>query len=478
MSATTTTGIAEDESAPANSAPTAAPARRNDTGDDRSVRLADVAWRGMWSSTSIRISTSSTRTGLPRCAPHSPRCQRPNERAFLDTLRRLVAALHDGHGGVGHLSTRPALPPFTWAGRESARNHGGRADRDLGIRRFAVGSATRRRGIGDQRSSHGASPRRGRVADIGGNARLAPLARFPRPSARQCGLYIDADGAPDRGRRPGVAPAENPPASAASAPAREFTVKLTGNSARIRSKNRARRRSPKSGPAFSTSTSARVRPDLNAAVARLSAARASSTTSAVTPATCRPTCCSAISFVRTSSARCGACPACAPGPKRPAIRGPRKLDAHPLAPYFTPAAPFSSTAARSATRIVLGIVEYYKLGELVGETTAGTNGNVNPIMLPGGYSVTWTGMRVLKQDGTQHHGIGIHPRSPSRGQSPAFAPEQTNSSPARSKRWGISPVSARSVVAVFERYTSGNWTYPLFTPAAAAPAQSRMQSAG
>jgi C-terminal processing protease CtpA/Prc len=60
----------------------------------------------------------------------------------------------------------------------------------------------------------------------------------------------------------------------------------------------------------------------------------------------------------------------------------------------------------------MGIVEYYKLGEIVGETTAGTNGNVNPFELPGGYSVTWTGMKVLKQDGSQHHGIGIHPTVP------------------------------------------------------------------
>lgn len=28
-------------------------------------------------------------------------------------------------------------------------------------------------------------------------------------------------------------------------------------------------------------------------------------------------------------------------------------------------------------------------------------------MLPGGYAVGWTGMLVLKHDGSQHHGVGI-----------------------------------------------------------------------
>ncbi|MBW7906327.1 MAG: peptidase S41 [Phycisphaerae bacterium] len=57
----------------------------------------------------------------------------------------------------------------------------------------------------------------------------------------------------------------------------------------------------------------------------------------------------------------------------------------------------------------LGIVEHYGLGQLVGGPTAGTNGNINPFTLPGGYQVVWTGMRVLKHDGSPHHGCGIQP---------------------------------------------------------------------
>ena len=40
----------------------------------------------------------------------------------------------------------------------------------------------------------------------------------------------------------------------------------------------------------------------------------------------------------------------------------------------------------------MGIVENYKLGEILCETTAGTNGNVNPFILPGGmrfWSAVW-----------------------------------------------------------------------------------------
>jgi C-terminal processing protease CtpA/Prc len=57
-------------------------------------------------------------------------------------------------------------------------------------------------------------------------------------------------------------------------------------------------------------------------------------------------------------------------------------------------------------------VEHYKLGILVGEQTAGTNGNVNHIYLPGGYLVRFTGMKVLKQDKSRHHGVGIAPTVP------------------------------------------------------------------
>ena len=69
-------------------------------------------------------------------------------------------------------------------------------------------------------------------------------------------------------------------------------------------------------------------------------------------------------------------------------------------------------SAISYAESTMGVVEENHLGAIVGETTAGTNGNINPFTLPGGYVVTWTGMRVTKRDGSPHHGVGIRPTVP------------------------------------------------------------------
>ena len=60
----------------------------------------------------------------------------------------------------------------------------------------------------------------------------------------------------------------------------------------------------------------------------------------------------------------------------------------------------------------LAIVQALKLGEIVGSTSAGTNGTANRFQLPGDYTVFFTGMKVLKQDGSPHHGVGIQPSVP------------------------------------------------------------------
>jgi len=57
----------------------------------------------------------------------------------------------------------------------------------------------------------------------------------------------------------------------------------------------------------------------------------------------------------------------------------------------------------------MGIIEAYKMAEIVGSTTAGTNGNIDPFTLPGGFEVVWTRMKVTKHDGSRHHGVGIAP---------------------------------------------------------------------
>jgi C-terminal processing protease CtpA/Prc len=68
--------------------------------------------------------------------------------------------------------------------------------------------------------------------------------------------------------------------------------------------------------------------------------------------------------------------------------------------------------AISYSESLLSFVEHYRLGEIVGAPTAGANGNVNPLTLPGGFVVFWTGMRVVKHDGSRHHGVGVLPSIP------------------------------------------------------------------
>jgi len=62
----------------------------------------------------------------------------------------------------------------------------------------------------------------------------------------------------------------------------------------------------------------------------------------------------------------------------------------------------------------MSFIEHYKLAGIVGQPTAGTNGNTNRFVLPGDFSIRWTGMKVVKHDGSQHHLIGIKPTVPVR----------------------------------------------------------------
>jgi C-terminal processing protease CtpA/Prc len=85
----------------------------------------------------------------------------------------------------------------------------------------------------------------------------------------------------------------------------------------------------------------------------------------------------------------------------------------PTGPYFKAKKVFITDGrAISYAESCLGIIENYQLGTLVGAASAGTNGNANTIALPGRITLAFTGMRVLKHDGTRHHGVGIQPTVP------------------------------------------------------------------
>lgn len=69
-------------------------------------------------------------------------------------------------------------------------------------------------------------------------------------------------------------------------------------------------------------------------------------------------------------------------------------------------------SAISYAESIMGYVEAFRLGEIVGSPTAGANGNVASFHVPAGFEIRFTAMKVTKHDGTRHHGIGVLPTIP------------------------------------------------------------------
>ena len=85
----------------------------------------------------------------------------------------------------------------------------------------------------------------------------------------------------------------------------------------------------------------------------------------------------------------------------------------PLKPYLAGRSVFLTCGANiSFAETVMDMVEANRLAEIVGGPTAGSDGNINYVYLPGGYNLGFTGMKMLKNDGSQFHGVGIHPTIP------------------------------------------------------------------
>ena len=66
-------------------------------------------------------------------------------------------------------------------------------------------------------------------------------------------------------------------------------------------------------------------------------------------------------------------------------------------------------SAISSAESYLAFIKDYKLGKIIGQPTAGTNGNINTFELEGNISINWTGIKVVKHNGAQHHIIGVIP---------------------------------------------------------------------
>lgn len=85
----------------------------------------------------------------------------------------------------------------------------------------------------------------------------------------------------------------------------------------------------------------------------------------------------------------------------------------PKTPRFTGKVAFIDTpGVVSYGETCMAIVDHFKLAMLVGEPTAGCNGNANFLPMPGGGTLMWTGMRVTKHDGSQLYLHGYEPDVP------------------------------------------------------------------
>jgi hypothetical protein len=86
-------------------------------------------------------------------------------------------------------------------------------------------------------------------------------------------------------------------------------------------------------------------------------------------------------------------------------------DLKPAAPKLAGEVVFLTDGrAISYAESVMGYVADRHLGTIVGNPTAGTNGNIATFTVPGGFTIVFTGMRVTKHDGRAvHHLVGVKP---------------------------------------------------------------------
>jgi C-terminal processing protease CtpA/Prc len=437
-------------------------------GNDRTTRIADVmlAWNVLqhfypYFDVVQTDWNAALATALGAAATDD------DERAFLDTLRRLVAALHDGHGRVTHASDQArALPPFAWdwveeqlvitavdqppssqpatapelcpgdtvvalddrpvaellkaaealisgatpqwrrwrAVTELAWGQPGQPLK-LTIRRGTECATSDDRGAA---AAAGEAMQREFSVTVQRKLRDQPVVD-PRPEkiteVRPGIFYLDGERATDEDFRKALPQLEK---------ARGIIFDFRGYPSKLHPRATAFSAVLRFGPGDRAKSPATVAQERGSPVAttRLSGFRSENAVALkLHPDTYLPH----LTRQLMTSAQW----------QIPVVRRPDRQDLtfhqdpewrlKPREPYLTARRAFLIDArAISYAESCLGIVEHYKLGELVGGPTAGTNGNVNPFTLPGGYTVTWTGMKVLKQDGAQHHGVGVLPTIPVR----------------------------------------------------------------
>ena len=86
---------------------------------------------------------------------------------------------------------------------------------------------------------------------------------------------------------------------------------------------------------------------------------------------------------------------------------------HPINPHLNGKVFFiTDGSAISYAESYMGFIKDLHLATIIGQPTAGTNGNINPLLLPGGYHINFTGMLVKDHQGGKHHLKGIVPDVP------------------------------------------------------------------
>lgn len=312
-----------------------------------------------------------------------------DERAFLKTLRRMVAALHDGHGGVYHASeamAHAAPVVFCWVEdrlivtRVAAQGAQGLQPGDVVLKvdgKDAVAVLSEAEAL-----ISGATPRWKRHAAL----------RRLRMGAKDSELRLE------------VQPREGSP--------RAVVLRRDAESPAL-----TEARPPQVGevkPGIFYLDLDRIKDeDFQAALPKLEQARGIIFDLRGYPRV-SPAIISHLIDKPAESARWMIPVVTAPDRAGAAAYDERgRWSLRPVAPRLKAKVAFITDGrAISYAESYMGIIEAYKLAAIVGEPTAGTNGNINPFTLPGGYRVVWTGMKVLKHDGSQHHGVGIQPTVP------------------------------------------------------------------
>ena len=80
-----------------------------------------------------------------------------------------------------------------------------------------------------------------------------------------------------------------------------------------------------------------------------------------------------------------------------------------LTPYLGPIVVLTSNKSVSSAEHICQILSQSDQVTFIGQPTAGTNGTVTQLWLPGKIQLTFTGMQLLNPDGSSFHGLGITP---------------------------------------------------------------------